>query len=55
MDEKLQIAKALRQMPENDMRELARELRVGHDKLRRWAWDYPVETEDALRAAREVC
>ena len=54
MRERRFVAQAIRMMTNGEIEELAREIRVSPEKLRQWAWDYPVETEKALEAAREV-
>ena len=55
MRERRYVAQAIRVMTNEETEVLARELRVSADRLKQWAWDYPVETEKALEAAREVC
>lgn len=54
MRERGKIAEILRTMTNEEVGELAREIRVSPEKLKTWAWDYPVETEKALEAARRV-
>jgi len=54
MRERRFVAQAIRTMTNEEIGELTREIRVSPEKSRQWAWDYPLETEKALEAAREV-